>query len=880
MNFHNQTALKTCEYLSTDIKNGLSELNHAKNLKKYGKNKLTAKGKENIFKKIFNAVKEPMLIILLISFLITFGINLVRQIRFGSADFGECLGILGAIVLSVTITLIMEGSSEKAFNALNKIYDNLVIKVIRQGRVIMVSQESVVVGDIVVLESGDKIVADGRLVEGLSLKVDEATLTGESLPTSKIHDAIYDEKTPLAERKNMVYSGTYVTEGSGKMVVTAVGDGSEIGKIAGELKKNKEESSPLQEKLAKLSKTVTIIGITSSVFVFIISFIKMLIMGTVTFSGVQSLFVSCIVLIVAAVPEGLPTIVAVSLALNMIKLAKRNALIKKMVATETTGAVSVICSDKTGTLTKNKMSVFTVCENHFCYNNQKKLSEALIDNFILNTTADVVKRGNDYHYKGSGTEGALIVYAIKHSKKSDYRKIREKYNVIDRVPFSSKIKYMSTTIEKDGKIIDYLKGAPEIVLDFCNLKKEQKDKILLEIKVHQQKARRVLCFAHKEESDIYIYDGFVVLTDEIREDVFDAVNQCKRAGIDIKILTGDNFLTAYSVGEQLGIVNNLYQVINAREIEEMDDESLKKILPKVSIIARSTPLVKLRVVKVLKSLNEVVAVTGDGINDAPAIKHADVGIAMGKTGTEITKEASDIVLLDDSFSTIVKAICFGRNVYKNLQRFIVFQLSINISALFLIVVCALLGLNTPFNTLQLLWINIIMDGPPALTLGMEAMNDKLMDNPPVKRSDGIVTKSMFLRILACGLFVGAVCFMQYSFNFLCVDKSEKASAIFTLFIVFQLLNAFNCRELGLDSIFKSVTKNKIMVATFSFTFLFQIIIVTFFYKGFGLNPMSLNSWLKICCLALSIIVLSELTKWILRIFKGKKLYFVNKKPIK
>ncbi len=870
MSFCNQSIEDTCKILKTDVNEGLNQVNYKKNLNRYGANRLTKNAKISFVKKIFNALKEPMLLILLISFLITFSINIFRFFSVGDSDFSECFGILGAIILSVAITLIMEGSSEKAFNTLNKIYDNVVVRVVRQGKTIMLNQENIVVGDVMILEAGDKVVADGRIIESNSLSVDESALTGESHPSNKNADKIFDKSTPLAERKNMVYSGTFVVEGEGKMIVTAVGDKTEMGGIADELKIKRDDNSPLQQKLGDLSKKITVIGATCAISVFIISFIRLAAVGSLTFNQVQDLFISCIVLIVAAVPEGLPTIVAVSLALNMIKLAKSNALIKKMIATETAGAVSVICSDKTGTLTKNKMAVVSVCENNFCKNLNGKISNFLVENFILNSTAEAIKSGNDFVYRGSGTEGALIAFLLKSDKNLDYKNYRKSHLILDRTPFSSKIKYMSTKVNTHNGVIEYLKGAPEKILEMCSLKDGQKEKLNSEIKAHQKKSRRILAFGHRfSDEEPFAFDGYVVLMDEIREDVYDAVKTCKKAGIKIKILTGDNYLTAYSVGEDLGIVDNVYQVVNGFEIEKMSDETLKKVLPKISIIARSTPLVKLRVVKALKQMGEVVAVTGDGINDAPAVKHADIGIAMGKNGSEITKEASDIILLDDSFSTIVTAICFGRNVFKNLQRFIVFQLSINVSALLIIILSAIFGFDAPFNTFQLLWINIIMDGPPALTLGMEAMSTKLMENPPVKRDSGIVSKNMMLKIAFSGFFVGIICFLQYVFNFLQVSFAEERGTVFTLFILFQLFNAFNARELGVESIFKSLGKNKIMLATFSVTFLLQILIVTFGYNVFNIMPLSFLTWVKIIAVASSVIVVSEITKIPLNAMKNR-----------
>ncbi len=868
MDFHSQKYEYAVTALGSSAAKGLSESRLNENLRKYGKNALTPKKKKSFFGKILDALKEPMLLILLFGFVIALGANLGKFFKTGDGDFGECFGILAAVVLSVSITLIMEGSSEKAFAVLNKIYDNIRVKVIRGGFTLFVSQDSLAVGDIVVIESGDKIAADGRLIESVSLTVDESALTGESQPLIKSADAVLNPSVPLAERKNMVYSGTFVTGGSGKMIVTAVGDGTEIGKIAGELSNKREVASPLQHKLANLGKIITAIGTVTAVVVFILSLVKLIMTSSVSFSSVQELFISCIILIVAAVPEGLPTIVAVSLALNMIKLARENALIKKMIATETAGAVSVICSDKTGTLTMNKMSVLSVCSNEFCVVPEKLSAIPLLQNFVLNSTAEISGKGKNVVYRGNGTECALLVAACRSDKKLDYSRYRKNHKLISRVPFDSNRKTMTTVIEFEGYPRELIKGAPEKVLPLCELTESQKNKLFADMEIHQRQARRVLCFAHRDGAGNFTYDGYAVLADAVRPEVYEAVKDCKKAGIKIKILTGDNYATAYAVAKELGIADSEKQVVNGHDIEDLDDEALKKLLPKINVIARSTPIIKLRVVKALKESGEVVAVTGDGINDAPAIKHADVGIAMGKNGSDITKEAADVVLLDDSFATIVKAVSFGRNVYRNLQRFILFQLSVNLSALFLVTAAAVMGLDSPFNTLQLLWINIIMDGPPALTLGLEATDASLMRLKPVARDKSIVTFKMFARILFNGLFVGGILLWQYIANFLGAEDGEKGSAVFTLFILFQLFNAFNSRELGADSIFRRVSKNKIMVVTFACTFLIQIIIVQLAYPLFGIGPMRFALWLKIVVTALSIVAVSEIYKLCYRLMKG------------
>ncbi|MBR1983102.1 MAG: cation-transporting P-type ATPase, partial [Clostridia bacterium] len=438
-------------------------------------------------------------------------------------------------------------------------------------------------------------------------------------------------------------------------------------------------------------------------------------------------------------------------------------------------------------------------------------------------------------------------------------------------------KYMVTGIVDKGTYRLLLKGAPETVLEKCVLTAQHKNKILSEITSRQKNAERVLCFAHKDLLDgnindgqnDYIFDGYAVLSDPVRPEVLKAVSDCRKAGISIKMLTGDNQTTAYAIAKQLGIAKNENQVANASYLETLNDEDLKKVLPKITVVARSTPLLKLRIVKALKGLGEVVAVTGDGINDAPAIRHADVGVAMGVSGSEITKETADVVLLDDSFSTVVKAITFGRNVYKNLQRFILFQLSVNVSALLFITVCALLGVSSPFNALQLLWINVIMDGPPALTLGLEKASDNLKTAKPIGKNASIVSRNMLLRIVFNGVFIGGIVLLQYLTNFMNVSLNEKSATVFTLFILFQLFNAFNSRELGSRSIFRNVGKNRIMIVTFAGIFFLHAIIVTFVPTVFGIGKIGIGTWIKCILLSLSIIFVSEIYKLIFRIIKEK-----------
>lgn len=864
MNFVVSEIKNVASFFNSDIKKGLGDDFIIKNREKFGENIISKNKKVSLINKIISALLEPMMIILLFSFIIAFGSSFGQYLKTGELDIIESVGILFSVFLSVFITIIMENSSEKAFSSLNKMYENILVKVIRNDKITFIPQKEIVCGDVVFLESGDKVVADGRLIYSENLAIDESSLTGESMPAKKNQNYTPNNNSPMAERQNFVFSGTYVTSGNGKMIVTAVGNQTEIGNIAKELINKKENNSPLTLKLNKLTKSITITGVVISVLIFIVSLIKLYFQNAVNFYNIESLFMQSIIMIVAIVPEGLPTIVAVSLALNMIKLASQNALIKKMIATETAGAVSVICSDKTGTLTKNKMSVDSVCFSEFCNKDNFNLKEVLMQNFILNNTSDMEEKHGEEIYRGNGTECALISFVKKNNKGFNYKKYRDGFPVIDRIPFNSDIKFMETTVKVGEITRTLLKGAPEVVLTRCELSAEIKSGIQKKIGFFQKKSKRILCFAHSDGEKKFVYDGFCVLSDEIRSEVKEAIKNCKNAGIKIKMLTGDNYNTALSIANELNIADGEHQVINGVEIEKMTESELIKILPKITVIARSTPIVKLKIVNALKKTGEVVAVTGDGINDAPAIKNADIGFAMGKSGSEITKESADVVLLDDSFSTIVKTVSFGRNIYRNIQRFIVFQLSVNISAMLFICICSFLGQHPPFNTLELLWINIIMDGPPALTLGLNKINNDLMKYPPIKKDRSIISKNMLLRIIFNGTFISFIMILQYFYNFIKVPDTEKSGVIFTLFVLFQLANAFNCRELGSESILRGLKNNQIMALTFLITFVLQILLVSFFNDFFSVSKVSFISFVKVFFLSFSIIFITEIFKAVYR----------------
>lgn len=823
----------------------------------FGVNKLSPPKKESVLKKVVENAKETIMALLLVSCLVSALIG----------EYKDAIGIFVAVFIGIGISVVMEGKSDKAIQKLTEMASNIVVKVTRQGKHTEVLSEELCVGDLIQLEPGDKVPADARLIEVHEMKVEESALTGESMQVSKVAGMI-SPATPLAERVNMVYSGTYVAQGRGKAIVTAVGDSTEFGKIAAQLRDAEATKTPMQEKLdefgGKLSKVC--IAITAVLFA-----IQVYLLPEITFIAVKGCFVTSIALIVAAVPEGLPTMVAMTLSLNSVKMKNNNALIRKLVACETVGSVSVICSDKTGTLTQNKMKVVSVWAD----GDKRETTFPIPDthlNFMLNSTAEL----NEDKVIGNPTEGALLL-AVKECG-LDYAETRKKYEILETLDFSSARKMMSTVARFGGKTTVFTKGAPERVLEKCDtyykdgkvlpLTDDVKAGIEAGIKELQGKAQRTLGFACKTvesftkdtiESGL-TFTGYVGIEDPVRPDVKASIENCMNAGINVKMLTGDNKETAKAIAEQLGMLTENAVILEAKDAENMSDDELAEALHNIVVIARSTPTTKKRVVDILKSKGKAVALTGDGVNDAPALKAADVGIAMGITGTEVSKQASDIVLLDDSFATISKAIMWGRSIYENFQRFITFQLTVNVVAFTTAFAATILGMPLPFTTLQLLWVNIIMDGPPAMSLGIEPPREELMERKPISRNASIITKNMLAKIGANGLYIAISILALMKYNFLGGTPETHATIVFAVFVFFQLWNAFNCRELGNESVFKNFFRNKAAVIIINATALVQILLVQVLGGWFNSVPLSAETWAIIIGYTFSVVVFSEVIK--------------------
>lgn len=886
MDYFRREVAEVISELKSNEEMGLSAAEADIRIQRYGKNLFTPKEKESFFRKIFESLKEPLILILLISGVISLAMGHVV----------DGIGIFVAVLIATSISIIQEGKSDKAFEALSKLSEDVHVKVVREGKIVLLAQSELTIGDIIHLETGDKVPADARIIHASTLGIDESMLTGEAEAASKNTLKIDRDNCPLAERKNMLYSGTMVLEGRAIAIVTSIGDGTEMGKIADELKGELTSETPLQQKLADLGKRISIIGSIVAAVIFLFEVFKMYHQGILVFDnlgaalpGIKDAFVTSVALIVAAVPEGLPTMVAITLAFNMQKMAKNNALVRKLIACETIGSVNVICSDKTGTLTENKMTVVEVWADGKEIAVDQLRSEEMLENFCLNSTADISKKDGKYEFLGNPTECSLLVCADKNNiNYLHYRK--EHSEPVSEYNFTSARKMMSTAYETTKGYRLYTKGSPEKVLSICNrilykgaiipLTPEHIKEIEAKITQLQDNARRVLAFAFNDFSeepqweDIYnveknlIYTGFVGIEDPLRSDVKEAITNCRQAGISVKILTGDNINTARAIATQLGIVKQDSLVLEVTDIDAMSDQELKTKLPNIVVIARSNPTAKMRVVKLLQEINASVVVTGDGINDAPALKAADVGVAMGIAGTEVSKEASDIVLLDDSFSTIVKAIKWGRGIYENFQRFIQFQLTVNVVAFVTVILAEVMGYAMPFTTLQLLWVNIIMDGPPALTLGLEPPREHLLEKQPIKRNASIVTKDMLFKIISNGLFIVTALILLMDTQLLGGTAAQQSTIVFTSFVLFQLWNAFNSREFGSRSIFPNLLKNKMMVGVVFLTFLVQVLVTQFGGDVFKTVPLDLVMWFKIIGYTFSIIIFGELLKLIMKIFQS------------
>ncbi len=845
---------------------GLTDEQVKQSREQHGKNVLTPPQRTSLWKLYLDKYRDPIIQILLVAAFVSLILAFIEK------NFMETIGIFVAVFLATTVGFYFERDAAKKFNLLTALSEEQPVKVRRNGKVMEIPRHDVVVGDVVLVEVGDEVPADGELIVCNDLQINESTLTGEPV-TEKSLEGGGDGAYP----RNVILRSTMVMNGRGEFLVTAVGDATEIGKVA---KKSTEQTSvetPLHMQLDKLAKMISKVGSVVSVAAFFIFLIHDILTNP-AWGGkdyfymaeiVLKYFMMAVTLIVMAVPEGLPMAITLSLALNMRRMLKSNNLVRKLHACETMGAVTVICTDKTGTLTQNKMQVSAL--------ELKQGDEALLDTAIaLNSTAEL----NDGKPIGNPTESALLLWLDAQGK--DYEGLRKQVNVLKQLPFSTERKMMATLAEVDGETYLFVKGAPEIVMKKCIIEDRMQRQSAEELDEWQHKAMRTLAFAYKkieasimrtsrtstaevvallDANDLQL-QAIAAIADPIRPDVPAAVQECRHAGIEVKVVTGDTAATALEIGKQIGVFEDEpenigadgsltsldQQMITGEQWEALSDEEAYERAKDIRVMSRARPTDKQRLVAMLQKRGEVVAVTGDGTNDAPALHYAHVGLSLG-SGTSVAKEASDMTLLDDSFKSIANAVMWGRSLYRNLQRFLFFQLVVNVAALLLVLGGSVIGTEMPLTVTQILWVNLIMDTFAALALASLPPSHEVMKDKPRKASDFIINKSIGFGILFCGIVFFLVMFALLVY---CERRGKggvdvhELTMFFTTFVMIQFWNLFNAKALmSHHTAFRHFLKDKGMILVLVLVLVGQWIIVTFGGEMFRTTPLSLHEWLLI-----------------------------------
>ena len=844
---------------------GLTDEQVKQSREQYGRNVLTPPHRTSLWKLYLDKYRDPIIQILLVAAFVSLILAFIEH------NFMETIGIFVAVFLATTVGFYFERDAAKKFNVLTALSEEQPVKVRRGGKVMQIPRHDIVVGDVVLIEVGDEVPADGELLVSTDLQINESTLTGEPI-TEKNTEGGGDGAYP----RNVILRSTMVMNGRGEFVVTAVGDATEIGKVAQKSTEQTSVKTPLYVQLDKLASMISKVGSVVSVAAFVI-FLVHDILTNPAWGGkdyfymaeiVLDYFMMAVTLIVMAVPEGLPMAITLSLALNMRRMLKSNNLVRKLHACETMGAVTVICTDKTGTLTQNQMQVDELLPKD---DNQHLLDVAI----AINSTAEL----DEDKAIGNPTESALLLWLKSQDK--DYRELRHQAKVLKQQPFSTEKKYMATIAEMDGEKYLLVKGAPEIVLDLCEMEERYRNQALRELDEWQHKAMRTLAFAYRRidrgetasEKSVptigqllsakdFTLQALVAITDPIRKDVPAAVKECRHAGIEVKVVTGDTAATAMEIGKQIGVfedeAENIgadgdmtsldQQMITGEQWEALSDEEAYKRAKDIRVMSRARPTDKQRLVAMLQKHGEVVAVTGDGTNDAPALHYAHVGLSLG-SGTSVAKEASDMTLLDDSFKSIANAVMWGRSLYRNLQRFLFFQLVVNVAALLLVLGGSIIGTEMPLTVTQILWVNLIMDTFAALALASLPPSHEVMNDKPRKATDFIINKGMAFGILFCGIAFFIVMFAMLIY---CERRGKggvdvhELTVFFTTFVMIQFWNLFNAKSLGSNrTAFRHFLKDKGMILVLALVLVGQWLIVTFGGEMFRTVPLSLTEWLVI-----------------------------------
>ncbi len=846
----------------SNIQSGIIDKQVIKNREKYGKNVLEEKNKTPIILKFFLKFKDPLIIILIAAAIISVIVD--------PHEWIESVIIMIVVLINAILGLYQENKAEKSLEALKKMSSSS-CKVIRDNKVQTIATENLVVGDIIIVEAGDSIPADARIIECSNLKVEEASLTGESVSVDKNSDYIEEEDIALGDKKNCLFSSTYVTNGKAKAIVTSVGMSTEIGKIASMLSEQKEELTPLQNKLNKVGNVIGIIALLICVIVFILEMITI----SWNWNQFSKAFITAVALAVAAIPEGLATVVTIVLSIGVTKMSKHNAIVKKLPSVETLGSCNVICSDKTGTLTQNKMTVtklyFNEVKNLISLTEEEKL---MITYFAICCDASIEEKNGEFIRIGDPTELALLDINMVHGEDV------KKYNRVLDLPFDSDRKLMTTVIKVKDKYIAITKGAPDKVISLTINNKEEKDNALKANTQMANNALRVLALATKTfdkmpciedlEFDMN-FVGLVGMIDPARKEVKEAIKIATKAGIKTIMITGDHIITACAIAKELGILKEGDRAITSQELDLLSDEYLKEHIHEFSVFARVAPKDKVRIVEAWQKNDAICAMTGDGVNDAPALKKAEIGCAMGITGTDVSKEAADMILTDDNFSTIVSAVKQGRGIYDNIRKCVKYLLSSNIGEVITIFVATLLtafgiiNLGTPLSAIHLLWINLITDSLPAFGIGMEEAEDTIMDRKPRSKKEGFFANGYAWKIFVEGLIIGGITLVSYFIGQQISHKLGQTMAFLTLSST-QLFHAYNVKSYY--SIFNPKSyKNKFMNFAFFLGFVLQIFVI--YCSGvrdlFEFAPLPFSHFVICIGLSLIMVFIMEITKLISRI---------------
>ena len=824
---------------------------------RFGANVITPPVREPLWKQYLKKYDDPIIKILIIAVIISLIVSIIQGI-----SIYDTIGIIIAILLATGISFFNEYRSSKEFDILNAHRDDVGVKVIRDGHPAMVPSRDIVVGDLIILEAGDAVPADGWLITSDAFFSDESAFTGESEPVVK------DIADP-------VLKGSFVTAGKGRMIAGAVGDSAQMGVIAASLGIDHATATPLEQKLEALAGIISKFGYTMGILILVSLSVRGLLLGELTGLNLDTLnyvlhyLMIAVAIIVVAVPEGLPMSVALSLSLAMRKMTRANCLVRKLIACETIGSATTICTDKTGTLTKNQMEVAQASggEPVLPEDIPRTPSEWITVNAAVNGTAFLEEREGRIIVIGNSTEGALLRWLRAHSL--DYVVIRAATPVRKQYLFDGNRKRMSTVVTLNGKPYLLVKGAPEILASLSTIKPDMSG-----VSELASRAMRTLAFAHKEiidgdesESDL-IWDGYVGIRDPLRDNIAESVATCQDAGIRVRMVTGDNRETAKAIAEESGIITGGF-VVDGKEFRSLSPENQVVVAQKLDVMARAEPMDKLLLVQALQKNGDVVAVTGDGTNDAPALKNADVGLAMGIAGTEVAREASDIILLDDSFGSITNAVWWGRSLYENIQRFILFQLTINFCACMLVFIAPILGYPEPFTIIQILWINLIMDTLAAFALCSEAPHRNLMNHLPIERDRPVITQFMWFSIIVTGTFFILGGLLQMETAFLGGTTPEEINTVFfAAFVIAAVWNGINCRALDgkMPPFFKG---NPTFFVVMGFIVLAQILIVQYGGLVFGTVPLAPDIWIKIIILSASVLLVGFAIRAVYPLFRGR-----------